>query len=158
MNGQIKLFLSGTIVKDFDDEELNRILLVACKAYVNQNVKTIETIKTDPLMETFLTLKYIHVKVKLFEKYILAHNFSNHDMRLVFGDNRIDVPLEGFVYAKEFSQVNKSIANNPQIIQGHEIINQVLTFGQILPTTTLDWRTLANNYKLEEIRAKHIVE
>ena len=34
----------------------------------------------------------------------------------------------------------------------------MLTHGPILPTSTLDWRDLNNNYKLDEIRAKRIVK
>ena len=105
-----------------------------------------------------LIVKYIHVKVKLFEKHILAPNFSNYDMRLLFGEDKIDVQVEGYVYAKQLNEVNQTIALNPQITLAPELINQVLTQRPILPTSTLDWRVLVNNYELEEIRAKHIVD
>ena len=59
--------------------------------------------------------------------------------------------------AKQFSPVNRSIAENPQIVLAPDIINQVLEQSQILPTATLDWRVLCNNYKMEQIQAKNVV-
>ena len=76
-NGHVKIEMKGALLNAFEDEELNRILLVACKAHVNQDINTIEEIKEDPGVETFLMkmapviLKYVHAKVKLFVKHII---------------------------------------------------------------------------------------
>ena len=163
INGRVKMFVKGTIIKDFEDEDLNRILLEACKAYINADLTSIEEIKADSAVETFLiqmsplVLKYVHAKVKLLEKHILAPNFSNYDMRLVFGEGRLDVKIEGYVYAKQFSQVNQQIAENPQLRLLPDVVGQVLHQVKTLPTTTLDWRVLSNQYEINEMRAKTII-
>ena len=103
-------------------------------------------------METFLIqmspliLKYVHAKVKLFEKHILGPNFSNYDLRLVFDEGRLNVKIEGYVYAKQFTQVNQQIAENPQLRLLPEVFSQVLMQVKTLPTATLDWRVLSNQY------------
>ena len=99
IDGRVKMHVRGTIIEDFEDEDLNRILLQACKAYINDSLSSIDEIKADSAIETFLIqmspliLKYIHAKVKLFGKHILAPNFSNYDLRLDFGEGRFDVKI-----------------------------------------------------------------
>ena len=103
-------------------------------------------------------LKYIHIKVKLFEKHILAPIFSNYEMRLVFGEDGKSCQLEGLIYPKQLDAANQTIARSPQISYNPAVINEVLKQVEILPTTTLDWRVLSENYKVDEIRAKQIVQ
>ena len=68
INGQVKVFFRSAIINDDAEENLGRILLVACRAYVNKNVQNLDEIRTDPLFETFLIqmspviLKYIHIR------------------------------------------------------------------------------------------------
>ena len=75
VNGRVKIYVRGNIITDFQDEDLNRILLEACKAYVNANITSIEEMKDDPAVQTFLIqmspliLKYVHAKVKLQRNY-----------------------------------------------------------------------------------------
>ena len=50
------------------------------------------------------------------------------------------------------------IAEAPEAELVPEIISRVVKEVNVLPTTTLDWTSLCNNYDLEELRAKKIIE
>ena len=157
INGRVKLYLKGTLVNYFEDEELNRIILVACKAFVNHRVDTIEQIQTDPGVETFISkitpiiLKYLRIKVKLFVKHILAPAFQHYDLRLKFSPDKLKVELEGFVYAQQFNEANQTISRNPEARMLPDVLNKVLKHGEVLPTATLDWEDLSNQYNIEEV-------
>ena len=103
-------------------------------------------------------LKYVRSKVKLFIKHIVAPNFSNHDLRLNFDDHQLKVEIHGYVFAKQFNQVNRMLAADPTITLLPEITSRVLSQQEVLPTTTLDWRQVAALYNIEELRAKEIVD
>ena len=152
-------------MKYFEDEELNKILVTGCKGFVNANIDTIEEIQEDPDSEVFLVkmspiiLKYIHAKVGIFIKHIIAPNFNNYDLRLKFDEKKQQVEVEGFVYAKQFKEVNQAISRDPKVKMLPEIVNRILEKGtEVLPTATLSWRELSKSYDIDEVRAKKIIE
>ena len=163
-NGQVKIHLRGTILKGVDDVELKRILLVGCQAFVNPNIKTAEDLVSDPNFEAFLismapiVLMYVRNKASLFVKHILSPNFENHDLQLSVDDCEMLVEIHGFVYAKEFNDVNKFLAANPEMMSRVEVIDHIQKEEHRLPTATLDWEKLAATYNLGEIQAKEIVQ
>ena len=73
----MKIYLKGVVINNFEDKELNRILLEGCKYFTNVNVNSIEDIQDDPVMEQFIIkmsptiLKYLRAKVKLFVKHVI---------------------------------------------------------------------------------------
>ena len=164
INGRVKMYVKGTILDGFEDEHLNRIMLEACKAFVNPWVTSLEEIQADAGKEEFLikispiVLKYIHTKVQLFEKHILAPNFDEYELRLKFGDNQFKVELEGYVFARQFNQVNQRISEDPQIKLLPGVLAEVLEHREVLPTATLDWKELSDSYGIEEMRAKTIIQ
>ena len=97
--------------------ELNRILLEGCKQFVNSDVTTVEALRGDPNVESFLIkmspviVTYLRNKVKLFIKHIVAPNFPNYDLKLDIADSKLQVEIHGFLYATEFEEVNKMLLN-----------------------------------------------
>ena len=165
INGRIKIFIRGTIIDDrLEDDQLKIILLKGCQYFVNPNVKTFEEIEADPSKEIFvikmapIILRYVHAKVKLFVKHIIAPKHSKYDLRLKFERNSLKVQIEGYIWAKELEQINQTIAEHQEIRVLPEIVDEVLQHKQNLPTATLCWRELSENYEIEELRAKHIVQ
>ena len=164
INGHVKIFISGTIIDDLKDDELKRILLVGCKAFVNQNVTAFEEIEADPAKEIFITkmapiiLKYIHAKVNLFIKHMIAPHYPSYDLKLRFHTDKLKVQIEGYIWAREFDQINEFMAEHPDIRVLPDIVDDVLQHKQNLPTATLCWRELSETYEIDEVRAKHIVQ
>ena len=164
VNGQVRIYMRGTILKKFEDENLLRILLVGCQAFVNPNIKTTEELLSDQSIETFFTsmspivLTFIRNKASLFVKHIVAPNFENYDLQLHVDDTELHVVIHGYVYAKQYEEVNKILAANPQLWSDIEVIDHVAKEDQCLPTTTLNWEKLSAVYNFGEIKAKQIVE
>ena len=164
VNGRVKLQVRGTILMGIEDEDLKRILLLGCKSFVNENLTSMDKLLGDPNLEPFIIkmapviLKYMRSKVKLFIKHIVAPNFSNHDLRLHFDDYKLKVEIHGYVYARQFSQVNRMLAADPTVRLLPEVTSRVTKEEEVLPTTTLDWRQVAAVYNFEELRAKAVVD
>ena len=164
INGRVKIYICGTIIDDLKDDQLKRILLTGCKAFVDPNTTAFEEIEAHPAKETFITkmapiiLKYIHAKVKLFVKHIIAPHYASYDLKLKFDTDKLKVQIEGYVWARQFDQINQNIAENPEIRVLPNIVNEVLLQEASLPTATLCWRKLSETYEIEELRAKNIVQ
>ena len=164
MNGRVKIHFVGTIMDGLQDKNLRRILVLGYKSFLRRDVNSFEELENNPALETFIAsmspviLNYIHTKAKLFIKHIVAPNFSEYNLRLEIDNGGLQVQIQGFLYTKQFNQVNKLIAETPQTKLVPEIISRVVKEINVLPTTSLDWRYLCKNYKLEELRAKQIIE
>ena len=164
VNGQVKLHIRGTILKEYEDEELNRILLEGCQSFVNHNITTTEELLADPCIEVFIIqmapviLTYIKNKVKLFIVHIVAPNFSNYDLRLDIDDHKLQVEIHGYVYAKQFGEVNRMLAAEPQTKLLPDVASIVASEEDVLPTATMNWRNLSAIYNIGELRAKDIVD
>ena len=162
INGRVKIYIRGTILENLEDEELKRILLLGCKKY--ENVNSFEELGGDQQLEAFIIrmtpviLSYIRSKVKLFIKHIIAPNYLNHDLEIEIDDKRLSVQIHGYVYAKQFSQVNKMLAENPEIRWVPEVTDRVTAEGDLMPTTALNWQRLVEDYRIDELRAKVIAE
>ena len=163
INGWVKLHVKGTIT-NLEDEELKRILLLAGQYFVNEDLTTFDEIVTDEAFEPFLSkmtpivLKYFKAKVKLFVKHIIAPNFANHDLRIKFAAEGMEVEIEGYLYAHQLKNVNLTIAENPHVKIQPDVVDSVLLQQAVLPTTTLDWQEVTENYKVDEVRARCIVK
>ena len=129
---------------------------MAGQYFENQNLTTFEEIAADPNLETFLSkmtpiiLKYLKAKVKLFVKHIIAPNFEHHDLRIKFAAEGMEFGIKGYVYAHQFRNVNLSLAENPHVVFLPDVVDSVLLQQAVLPTTTLDWQELSENYTLSQ--------
>ena len=164
INGRVKVHVRGTILENLEDDQLKRILLLGYRSFVDGDVQSFEELEGFQGLEAFIIrmtpviLKFIRGKVKLFIKHIIAPNYSNYDLRLEIDDKRLSVQIHGYVYAKQFNNVNKMLAENPQLKWSPEVIARVTTEEEVLPTTTLNWQSLSDVYKIDELRAKEIAE
>ena len=164
VNGQVKIFVRGLVLNGFEDKDLKRILLEGCRWFVNAGVESIDQIQDHPLMEQFIIkmsptiLKYLRAKVKSFAKHIIAPNFSCYDLRLKFSEDFLKVDIEGYVWANQFCEVNRLIAADPEVKLLPDVLDNVLQHQEMLPTVTLNWKYLADNYQIEEVRAKAIIK
>ena len=162
INGRVKIYIRGSILENLEDEELKRILLLGCKKY--EDVNSLEELEGVQRLEEFIIrmtpviLSYIHSKVKLFIKHIIAPNYSNHDLEVDIDDKKLSVQIHGYLYAKQFSQVNKMLAENPEIQWVPEVTDRVTAEGDLMPTTALNWQRLVEDYRIDELRAKVIAE
>ena len=161
INGRVKLYFKGPLVNDFEDEELNRIILEGCRGFVNIEVTSIQEIQGDPQAEQFLIkmyptiLNYLNAKLRLFIKHIITPNFSSHELRLKFSENAMRVDIEGYIWPRQFIQVNRQFAASPQV--RCQTISDILMQREVLPTATLDWNQLSTDYKIDELRAREII-
>ena len=164
MNGRVKIFVRGLIMNGFEDRDFKRIVLNGCKYFVNEDMESIEQIQDHPMMEKIIIkmypiiLKYLRAKVKSFVKHIIAPTFSSYDLRLKFNEDQLQVHIEGYVWATQFGEVNRVIAGEPEAELLPDVLSNILQYRDVLPTASLDWRYLANNYQLEEVRAKEIIK
>ena len=162
LNGRVKIYVDGTVMNGLQDENLRRILVFGYKSFLRRDVNSFEELENNPALEMFIAsmspviLNYIRAKAKLFIKHIVTPNFSEYNLRLAI--EGLQVQIQGYLYAKEFNQVNKMIAEAPEAELVPEILSRVVKEVNVLPTTTLDWTLLCNNYGLEELRAKKIIE
>ena len=157
INGFVKTSLKCTILNGLDDAELQDIFMRAAQAY-GPAVDSIEDLpQSFALKMTPIVANYLHSKIKLFIKHIIKPNYSNHDLTLAFTKECWTVEIIGYVYSKEFCELNAKIAANPQLILSKEIMNIVAEKQAVLPTVTLDWEELSRRYSFDEQRAKKIV-
>ena len=157
INGFVKTFIKCTILNGLDDAELQDIFMRAAQAY-GPAVDTMEDLpQSFPLKMTPIVANYLHSKIKLFIKHVIKPNYSNHDLTLAFSKDCWTVEIIGYVYSKEFSEINCKVAANPQLILSKEISNIVAEKQAVLPTVTLDWEELSRRYSFDEQRAKKIV-
>ena len=164
INGRVKVYLKGTIIKGLEDENLRRIILLGFRCFANGNITSFEQLENHPGLEAIITnmapviLRFVRDKVKLFVRHIVKPNFSNYDLRLDIADHGLDVKLVGYLYTKQFDKVNRTLAENPQIQMIPDITDQIIAAEEVKPTTSLNWETVADNYKVGELRAKNIIE
>ena len=164
VNGRVKIHMRGTILKAFEDEELDRILLEGCKHFVNGNVTTVEALRNDPNIGSFLIkmspviVTYLRSKIKLFENHIVAPNFSNYDLKLDIDDQKLQVDIYGVLYAKEFEEVNMMLAAEPDTSLLPDIATRIAGEESTFPTATLNWANLMGSYNIDELRAKEIIK
>ena len=103
-------------------------------------------------------MKYIHAKVKLLVKHIIAPKHSTYDLRLKYDREKFKVQVEGYVWPNQLEQINQNMAENPEIRVLPDIVDELLKCKQNLPTATLCWRELSQSYEIDELRAKSIVQ
>ena len=164
VNGRVKIYVKATIIKGLEDENLRRIILWGSQCFADANITSFEQLENHSALEVIISnmapviLKFIKDKVKLYVKHIVEPNFSNYDLRLDIADQGLEVEVVGFLYAKQLDDTNKMLAENPQLKMTLEATKRVAAEEDVLPTTALNWETLAKNYKIGELRAKSIVE
>ena len=157
VHGFVKTFFKCTILNGLEDEELKRIFMRAAQAF-GPAVETIEDLHPSFVLKMApIVLSYLHCKIKLFIKHIIIPNYTNHDLTLQFSRDCWTVEIAGYVYSKEFRQINCELAANPQPILSKDMVHRIVEKQSLLPTVTLDWEELSQRYRIDELRAKKII-
>ena len=157
VHGFVKTFFKCTILNGLEDEELQRIFMRAAQAF-GPAVETIEDFHPSFILKMApIVLSYLHCKIKLFIKHIIIPNYTKHDLTLRFARDCWTVEIAGYVYSKEFRQINCELAANPQPILSKDMVHRIVEKQSLLPTVTLDWEELSQRYRIDELRAKKII-
>ena len=97
-------------------------------------------------------LNFLKAKLKLMVKHVVAPTFANWDLELEFAKQDWTVKLVGFLYCKEFEEINKKIACNG--MSSMEIMKEVRKHPSVLPTTALSVERILRDYSITDDRAQ----
>ena len=130
----------------------------AAQAFASPAMETMEDLHPSFVLKMApIVVNYLHCKIKLFIKHIIVPNYTKYDLTLQFSRDRWTVEILGYVYSKDFRQINCEVAANPQLILSTEMVQRIVEKQALLPTVTLDWEELSCRYKIDELRAKKII-
>ena len=104
-----------------------------------------------------LVLNFLSAKLTLLEKHILKPNFSEWDLDIKFNSKEWTVTLNGFLYNRQYDDINKSIAKG-LVTTTSDIVNYILIRPNVMPTVSLDIQILVNDYKMSNDRAQVVVD
>ena len=100
-------------------------------------------------------LNFLKAKLKLMIKHIISPTFSNWDLELMFDKQDWTAKLVGYLYCKEFEELNTKIARSG--MSSTEIAKEVRKHPTVLPTTTLKAERIMREYSITDGRAQVII-
>ena len=145
VNGQVKIKVEITVLKKLavDNPLLNNIIFG-----INSSPHgPVSLISLAPSV-----LNFLKAKLKLMVKHVVSPTFSNWDLELMFAKQDWTVKLVGFLYCKEFEELNKMIAHGE--MSSKEIAKEVRKHPSVLPTTALSAERIMRDYFLNDDRAQ----
>ena len=80
-------------------------------------------------------MNYLKAKLKLFMTHIIAPNYTHWDLEIVFADKEWTVKVVGWLYPKEFEDMNKRLANGE--LSEKELACEVRKYPSLLPMTAV---------------------
>ena len=98
-----------------------------------------------------LVLNYLKAKLKLFMTHIIAPNYTHWDLEIVFADKEWTVKVVGWLYPKEFEDMNKRLANGE--LSEKELACEVRKYPSLLPMTAVSQQRLESCPNISEERA-----
>ena len=101
-----------------------------------------------------LVLNYIKAKVRLLVKHVISETYQNWDLELRFSEQEWTVEMVGFLYCKEFEEINGKIARGDATED--EVFKEAKQFQFLLPTTTTSKSRLMEDYSISEEYAEVI--
>jgi hypothetical protein len=148
VNGQVKTWICLKLLNNFarDDEELQNVT-----NQMGQYHPKLAILSYGPIV-----LNYLHGKIQLLIKHIISPNYENWDLDLDFSQDGWTVFMVGFLYSREYEDINKIIAKCG--LSQQEIQNSVIGFPKLLPTVSLNHQIVAKKYDISEERAKTICD
>ena len=145
VNGQVKIKVDVTVLKKLavDSPLLNNIIF----GINSSRHGPVSLISLAPSV-----LNFLKAKLKLMMKHVVSPTFSNWDLELMFAKQDWTVRLVGFLYCKEFEDLNKKIACGEMLSK--EIAKEVRKHPSVLPTTALSLERIQRDYSITEDRAQ----
>ena len=108
------------------------------------------TIWTAPVI-----LTRVYGKLRALMKHIIGPSYSNYDLDLKFYATEWRIELFGFLYSREYDEINAKIAREGENLP--EIMSEITRHRSISPSVSLDYGQLAQDYGIDEVRAKNVV-
>ena len=99
-----------------------------------------------------VVMNFVYGKLKLFMKHILTPTYTNWDLQLRFSSKGWTVELAGYLYSRQFEEVNVKIAQEGLTHQ--DTIKYILSQPALMPTVCLDVKQLSEIYGLDEAQAE----
>ena len=145
INGQVKIKVEVTVVKNLAvDNPLLRDIIFGVTSSSHGPVSLISLAPT--------VLNFVKAKLRLLVKHIIVPTYCNWDLELKFAEQGWTVRMVGYLYCKEFEELNKKIASSE--ISPSEFTKEVRQHPSILPTTALSAQRIRKDYSVSEDRAQ----
>ena len=143
VNGQVKIKVEITVLKKLavDSPLLNNVIF-GILAH-----GPVPLVSLAPSV-----LNFLKAKLKLMVKHVVSPTFSNWDLEVVFAKQNWTVKLVGFLYCKEFEELNKMIACSE--MSSKEMVKEVRKHPSVLPTTALSVERIMRDYSITDDRAQ----
>ena len=97
-------------------------------------------------------LNFLKAKLRLLVKRIFAQNYSNWDLELQFAEREWTVKMVGYLYCKEFDELNRKIAFGE--ITSKDFAREMREHKSVLPTTALRAERIVEDYGVSHERAQ----
>ena len=146
VNGQIKLKIEATVLKKLavDNPLLKEIIN---SGIVSSSRGLLSLISLAPTV-----LNFLKAKLRLLVKRIFAQNYSNWDLELQFAEREWTVKMVGYLYCKEFDELNRKIAFGE--ITSKDFAREMREHKSVLPTTALRAERIVEDYGVSHERAQ----
>ena len=148
VNGQVKIKVEVTLLKKLavDNPLLHNIIY----GIFSSTHGPVPLISVAPSV-----LNFLKAKLKLMIKHIISPTFSNWDLELMFAKQDWTAKVVGYLYCKEFEELNTKIARSG--MSSTEIAKEVRKHPTVLPTTTLKAERIMRDYSITDGRAQVII-
>ena len=140
VNGRVKIEVEMTVLKNvaIDSPHLRDIIS-----------ETLRFLGPTSLVSTApLALNYLKAKVELLVKHVISQSYQNWDLELRFSEQEWTVHMVGFLYCKEFEELNGKMARGE--VTEDEVVKEAGRHRHLLPTTTTCKNRLMEVYSIAE--------
>ena len=110
-----------------------------------------------PLQMAPFVLTSAYAKLRAMMKHIIEPGYTNYDLDLRFHATEWRINLFGFLYSKQYEEINAMVARRGENQASREILLEIDHHRELRPTVSLDYAQLAEDYDIEEERAKKVV-
>ena len=144
VNGPVKIKIDMTVLKKVatDSPHLRDILSETLRISNPSSLLSLAP----------LVLNYVKAKVDLLVKHAISQSYQNWDLDLRFSGQEWTVKLIGFLYCKEFEDLNGKISCGE--ISRDEGNRRACAYQHLLPTTTTSTERLIELYSVSEQQAQ----
>ena len=144
INGKLRLKIKVTLVKRMatDSPLLEKIIQANLSALGLRPLASLAP----------LTLNYVKAKLKLLMTHVIAPNYVNWDLEVVFASKEWTAELVGDLYPEEFQDLNKRIASGE--ISEKELASEVRRHQHLLPVTATQQLKLKSHPDIGKERAE----
>ena len=145
INGQLRLKVEVTLIKKMATDS------PLLQAIIGKSLSSVHPPRSLAALAP-LVLNYVKAKTNLLITNIIAPNYSNWDLEIVFEGKEWTVHWVGNLYLQEFDDLNQKIGRGE--VSETELAAEVRKCQNILPLTTVSRRKLEGYSNITEERAE----